>query len=162
MTRVEKAELIEELAGSFKSSNAIAVCDYKGLTVTQLETLRKDVRSRGGKVQVIKNTLASIALKNADKSGLELDGTNIFVWGDDQLDVAKAVADFAKGNKDFFVIKKGHFEGEAVEADHIEALSKMPSRDELIGMLLSVWTAPLRNMVTGLDNLAKKKAEEAE
>jgi len=161
MTRVEKATLIEELTESFKSSNAIAVCDYKGLTVSQLETLRKDVRKREGKVQVIKNTLASIALKNAEKDGLELDGTNIFVWGDDQLEVAKAVADFAKENKDLFVIKKGHFEGEAVEAGHIEALSKMPSRDELIGMLLSVWTAPLRNMATGLDNLSKKKAEEA-
>ena len=82
MTRVEKATLIDELTESFKSSNAIAVCDYKGLTVAQLESLRKDVRGRGGKVQVVKNTLASIALKNAEKDGLELDGTNIFVGGD--------------------------------------------------------------------------------
>jgi large subunit ribosomal protein L10 len=160
MTRAEKAGLIEDLTESFKSSDAIAVCDYKGLTVTQLETLRKDVRKRGGSVQVIKNTLASIALKNAEKEGLELDGTNIFIWGEDQLEVSKAVADFAKDNKELFIIKKGYFDGGAVEASHIEALSKLPGRDELIGMLLSVWTAPLRNMVTGLDNLAKKKAEE--
>jgi len=160
MTRVEKSELIDNLANIFKESSAIAVCDYKGLTVKNLENLRKLIREVGGQVQVVKNTLANLALTNAEKTGLELTGTNIFIWSDDQISLAKVVVKFAKDNEPF-VVKQGHFEGEAVDAAHIEAISKMPSREELLGMLLSVWTAPARNFVTGLDNLAKKKEEEA-
>lgn len=55
------------------------------------------------------------------------------------------------------VIKTGCLEGEVVDAKHIEAVSKLPSKEELIGMLLSVWTAPARYFVTGLDNLRKEK-----
>lgn len=55
------------------------------------------------------------------------------------------------------VVKSGYFEGEIVDAKHIEAVSKLPSKEELIGMLLSVWTAPARYFVTGLDNLRKQK-----
>jgi large subunit ribosomal protein L10 len=160
MTRVEKSELIDNLANCFKESSAIAVCDYKGLTVKDLENLRKQVKDVNGKVQVVKNTLANLALTNADKTGLELTGTNIFVWSDDQISLAKIIVKFAK-DKEAFVVKQGHFEGEAVDAKHIEAISKMPSREELLGMLLSVWIAPARNFVTGLDNLAKKKESEA-
>jgi large subunit ribosomal protein L10 len=160
MTRVQKSELVENLTNAFKESSAIAVCDYKGLTVVQLEALRKEIRGVGGSVQVVKNTLASIALKNSEKNDVELKDTNIFIWSNDQISLAKTVVKFAKDNN-AFAIKQGHFEGEAVDVAHIEAISKMPSRDELIGMLLSVWTAPIRNFVTGLDNLAKKKGEEA-
>jgi large subunit ribosomal protein L10 len=160
MTRVQKSELIETLSGSFKESSAIAVCEYKGLTVKSLEALRKSIREVGGQVQVVKNTLASLALNGAEKSGLELEGTNIFIWSDDQISLSKVIVKFAK-DEEAFAVKQGHYEGEAVDTAHIEAISKMPSRDELIGMLLSVWTAPARNFVTGLDNLAKKKEEEA-
>ena len=62
MTKAEKTTLIENLTADFKASNAIAVCDYKGLTVKQLESLRANAREQNVKVQVIKNTLALIAL----------------------------------------------------------------------------------------------------
>lgn len=161
MTKIEKAEIINLLTEAFKSSPAIVVCDYKGMSVSEFEGLRNQIRSMGGKVQVAKNTLASIALKNADKDGLTLKETNVFIWGDDSLELTKAVVKFASASKDKLVIKMGHVDGEAVDAAYIDALSKTPSKDELIGMLLSVWTAPLRGMVTGLDNLAKKKESEA-
>jgi large subunit ribosomal protein L10 len=160
MTRAQKSELIDTLTNGFKEANAIAVCDYKGLTVKSLESLRKEIREVGGHVQVVKNTLANLALNGAEKSGIELNGTNIFIWSEDQISLSKVIVKFAK-DEEAFAIKQGHYEGEAVDAAHIEAISKMPSRDELIGMLLSVWTAPVRNFVTGLDNLAKKKESEA-
>lgn len=159
MTKTQKQALVEDLTQDFSASNAIAVCDYKGLTVGKLEALRKSLRQKGAKVRVVKNTLAKIALENSQKDGLDLEGTNIFIWGEDQLEIAKAIADFAKLNSDFFSIKKGHFEGEIVDGAHIDALSKMPSKDELIGMLLSVWTAPMRYMVTGLDRLHTQKSQ---
>ena len=159
MTRSQKAEIIDNLSSSFKDAEAIAVCDYKGLTVSKLEELRNKVREINGQTQVVKNTLANIALKNAGKDSYELTETNILVWGDDSLQIAKVVANYAKDNKDLFKIKKAYMDGEFKDSEALIELSKMPGREELLGMLLSVWTAPLRGMVTGLDNLAKKLEE---
>ncbi|WP_416863057.1 50S ribosomal protein L10 [Helicobacter ganmani] len=157
MTKAEKTALIENLTAEFKASNAIAVCDYKGLTVKQLEVLRANAREQNVKVHVIKNTLALIALKNFGVEGLELKENNIFVWGEDQSSLAKTIFKFSDSVGGKLVVKSGYFEGEIVDAKHIEAVSKLPSKEELIGMLLSVWTAPARYFVTGLDNLRKQK-----
>ncbi|MGP1451053.1 MAG: 50S ribosomal protein L10 [Wolinella sp.] len=159
MTRNEKSQIIETLTAEFKVASAIAVCDYKGLTVRQFEALRKSARDNGAKVQVIKNTLASIALENADAKGLELKETNVFVWSEDQISLSKTIVKFAEGSNEKFKVKFGFYEGSIVNSAHIEAVSKLPSRDELIGMLLSVWTAPARYFVTALDNLKKQKEE---
>lgn len=156
MTKAQKAEVIDYLTSSFKETEAIAVCDYKGMTVKKLETLRNKVRAIGGNTQVVKNTLANIALKNAGKEGYDLSDTNIVVWANDQLQLAKTVAAFAKENADLFSVRKAYLDGAFKDADDLIALSKLPGREELLGMLLSVWTAPLRGMVTGLDNLSKK------
>ena len=101
MTRTEKAEFISSLTEEFKSSDGLIVCDYKGLNVKAIEALRNSARPEAVSVKVIKNTLASIAMKNAGIEGLELKDTNIFVWGDDQLAVTKVVATFAKTNPNF-------------------------------------------------------------
>jgi large subunit ribosomal protein L10 len=161
MTKAQKAEVIDFLTSSFKETEAIAVCDYKGLTVKELEELREKVREIGGHTQVVKNTLANIALKNAGKEGYDLNETNILIWGEDQLMIAKTVAKFAKDNDELFAIRKAYLDGEFKEAADLIALSKLPGREELLGMLLSVWTAPLRGMVTGLDNLSKKLEEQS-
>lgn len=159
MTRNEKTRIIEDLATGFKVSNAIAVCDYKGLSVKQLESLRLNARAADVKIQVVKNTLAAIALKNAGIEGLEFRDTNLFAWGEDQVALAKILSKFATDTNGKFAIKNGFFEGEVVDAKHIDVVSKMPSRDELLGMLLSVWMGPARYFVTGLDNLRKQKEE---
>lgn len=158
MTRTEKAEFIDSLTSEFKASDGLIVCDYKGLKTKSLEVLRNASRPDGIKVQVIKNTLAAIAMKNAGLEGLELKESNIFVWGEDQLAVTKVVSNFAKENPNF-VIKIGFAGGEVVDATKIEMLSKMPSRNELIGMLLSTWMAPITNFTIGLDALRAKKQE---
>ena len=161
MTKAQKAEVIDYLTSSFKETNAIAICDYKGLTVQKLESLREKVREIGGKTRVVKNTLADIAFKNAGKEGFDLNDTNILVWGEDQLQIAKTVANFAKENNELFVIKKSYLDGEFKDAADLIALSTLPGREELLGMLLSTWTAPIRMFVTGLDNLSKKTEEKS-
>ena len=157
MTKQEKQDLVQSLSSEFKDSNTLVVCDYKGLSVRKLETLRATARAANVRVQVIKNTLASIALKEAKYPELELKDTNIFIWGNEQISLSKLVMKFADDNKELFSVKMGCFDGEVVDTQHIVAISKLPSRDELIGMLLSVWTAPARYFVTGLDNLKKQK-----
>jgi len=160
LTRQEKVEIVTSLTEEFKSSEAVVVCDYKGLNVKALEALRLSAKDADVKVRVIKNTLASIALNNAEMSGLTLKDTNIFVWGADQLAVTKVAAKFAE-KTDLFVIKSAFIEGSIADAAKVEALSKMPSRDELIGMLLQVWNAPITNFTIGLDALRAKKEESA-
>ena len=151
MTRKEKAEFISSLTEEFKSSDGLIVCDYKGLKTKAIEALRNSARPEGINVQVIKNTLASIAMKNAGIEDLELKDTNIFVWGADQLAVTKIVASF--------IIRSGFAGGIVVDPAKVDALSKIPSRNELIGMLLSTWMAPITNFTIGLDALRAKKQE---
>lgn len=160
MTREEKVEIVNSLTEEFKASDALVVCEYKGLDVQSLESLRNAAREKNVKVRVIKNTLASIAIKNADIEDLNLKDTNIFVWGEEQLDVTKVVAKFAE-KSDIFAIKTAFIGGEIADAAKVEALSKMPSRDELLAMLLQVWNAPIQNFTVGLDALRRKKEEES-
>ena len=163
MLKSRKAELIAELTESFTDKAAVIVCDYKGLTVVQLETLRKNARAKDVKVQVIKNSLATVALGNAKMTGLELKNTNIFVWSEDVVAASKIAADFAsdKANEDKFVIKAGYLDGEAADLAKIEAFAKLPGREELLGMLAATWMAPITNMAVGIDALRQKKEEEA-
>nr|WP_317404840.1 50S ribosomal protein L10 [uncultured Helicobacter sp.] len=159
MTKQEKIQIVEYLSSEFKNASALIVCDYKGLQVSHLEELRRTSKAANIKVQVIKNTLASIALKNAEQPDLALKDTNIFLWADDQIALSKVVCKFADTHSEHFVLKTGLFDAQVVDTQHIVSVSKLPSKEELIGMLLSVWTAPARYFVTGLDNLKKQKEE---
>jgi large subunit ribosomal protein L10 len=158
MTKTKKAEVIEQLRVAFENTTAVVICDYKGLTVSDLEELRTAAKAKDTSVQVVKNTLATIALNNAGMSGVEIKDTNIFVWSDDVISASKIAADFAK-KSDKFVIKAGYLDGEAADADKIIAFSKLPGREELLGMLAATWMAPVANFTIGLDALRRQKEE---
>ena len=161
MTKQQKSEIINFLASEFKNSLAIVVCDYKGLTHKELENLRKEAKANNTKVQVAKNTLVTVAAKNAELGDIELSGTNIFLWSEDQISACKVADRFASTNKEKFAIKSGIIEGKISDASMVNAFAKLPSREELLGMLASVWMAPVRNFTIGLDALRRKKEEEA-
>ncbi|EEA6199534.1 TPA: 50S ribosomal protein L10 [Campylobacter jejuni] len=159
MTRREKVEIIAKLEEGFKASEAVVVCNYRGLSTKKLEELRNNARENNVKVQIIKNTLANIALNNSDKTGLVLKDTNIYLWGEDQLSVSKVAVKFEENN-DKFEIKTAHIEGEVADVAKVKALAKMPSRNELLAMLLQVWNAPITNFTIGLNALKNKKESE--
>jgi large subunit ribosomal protein L10 len=161
MTKIQKNEIIESLTAQFKSSEAIVAADYRGTSHKDLESLRVAAAEVGAKVQVAKNSLVSIALKNAGQEALELSGTTIFIWSDDQISACKAADKFAIANKDTFSIKSGVIEGKAADAATVNQFAKLPGREELLGMLASVWMGPVRNFTVGLDALRIKKEEEA-
>ncbi len=156
MTKSQKIELVSKLTESFKDSEAIVVCNYKGLHTKKLEELRNNAREMDVKVQIIKNTLANIALKNAGKDGMELRDTNIYLWGADQLSVSKVADKFSEANQSF-EIKTAFIDGEVTSVSKVKALAKMPSRSELLAMLLQVWNAPVTNFTIGLNALKNKK-----
>ncbi|MDK9693978.1 MAG: 50S ribosomal protein L10 [Sulfurimonas sp.] len=158
MTKTQKAEIIEVLSNEFKDAQGVIFCDYKGLSVSKLEALRKMARAKDAKVQVVKNTLATIALSKAELTGVTLKDTNILVWGADSIATSKIAADFAKDN-DKFVIKSAYIDREPADAAKVEAFAKLPGREELLGMLASVWMGPIRNFTIGLDALRQKREE---
>ena len=159
MTRSEKVEVIAKLEESFKASEAIVVCNYKGLSTKKLEELRNNARENGVEVKIIKNTLANIALNNSGKTGLVLKDTNIYLWGEDQLSVTKFAAKFEENN-DLFQIKTAFIDGEVADIAKVKALAKMPSHNELLATLLQVWNAPITNFTIGLNALKNKKETE--
>lgn len=158
MTKTQKAEVIDNLKTSFENTTAVVICDYKGLAVSDLEELRAAAKEKDTSVQVVKNTLATIALKSAGMEGVEIKDTNIFVWSDDVVAASKIAADYAKKN-DKFVIKAGYLDGEAADKSKIEAFAKLPGREELLGMLAATWMAPVANFTIGLDALRRQKEE---
>ena len=160
MLKSKKVEVIAELTTAFADTTAVVICDYKGLTVSELEELRSNARAKDTSVQVVKNTLATIALKNADMSGIEIKDTNIFIWGEDSVATSKVVSEFAKKNE-LFVIKSAYVDREASDAAKVEAFAKLPGREELLGMLAATWMAPVTNFTIGLNALKEKKEEEA-
>ena len=91
---------------------------------------------------------------------MTLKDTNIFIWGD-QLSATKVAAKFEETNSELFKIKTAHIDGEVASVEKVKALSKMPSRDELLAMLLQVWNAPIQNFTIGLNALKEKKEKSA-
>ena len=160
MTKTQKAEIIEVLSSEFKDAQSVIFCDYKGLSVSDIEGLRKLARTKEAKVQVVKNTLATIALEKAELTGVEIKDTNILVWGNDSVATSKVVSDFAKKN-DKFVIKSAYVDREVADAAKVEAFAKLPGREELLGMLAATWMAPLTCIGFGLNALKEKKEQEA-
>jgi len=161
MTRTEKEQLVAEMTADFKEAGAIIVCDYKGMTVPDLESVRAEAKAENNSVRVVKNTLASIALKNAGCDELALSETNLVIWGETQVLPCKIADKAATAFKEKFSIKTGLLEGKVADIETINAMAKLPTRDELIGMLLNVWNAPVQNFTIGLQALADKKDAEA-
>ena len=159
MKKAKKQEVVEQLTAEFTKDVSIYVCDYKGSKTKDLEGLRNAVREAEGKVQVVKNNLARIALAN---NGIEasFEENNIFIWGEDQITLAKLIVNYAKEHKDEFKVKSAVIEGEVKDSDYVIEVSKLPTKDELLGMVAYMMKAPLTKFAFGLQNLIEKKSEE--
>jgi len=148
MARADKAAAVAELAEEFRSSSAVVLTEYRGLTVKQLTELR---RSLGGNASyaVVKNTLTKIAAKDAGLEGLEehLAGPSAiaFVKGD-PVEVAKGLRDFARAHP-VLVIKGGVLDGKALSATEIGRLADLESREVLLARMAGAMTASLSGAV---------------
>lgn len=158
-----KQGVVSEIVEKMQRAQSVVVVDYKGVTVEQATNLRNKFREAGIDYKVYKNTLVRRAageLGKFEKFDEEnLVGTNAIAFGyDDAVAPAKIIADFAKANPQV-EFKMGYVEGEYYDAAGLAALSKIPSREELIAKLLGSLKAPVSNFVYLVDALAKKQAE---
>ena len=143
MDRAEKKELVAELNGIFSKTSVVVVAHYSGLTVAQLQKLRKQIREAGASVQVAKNRLAKIALEGTDVAtiGNLMKGPTLIAYSDDPVAAPKVVAAFAKDH-DKLVILGGAMGATALNADGVKALASLPSLDELRAKLVGLLNAP--------------------
>ena len=147
MDRAQKEKLVEELGQIFESSGVVVVAHYTGLTVAEMQDLRARARDAGGSVRVAKNRLAKIALegKPCENMANLLTGMTVLTYSEDPVAAAKVAEDFAKENKKFEIL--GGAMGEnALDRAGVEAVSKMPSREELIASIVGCIGAPASNI----------------
>jgi large subunit ribosomal protein L10 len=141
--RAEKKASIAALNETFKGSAVVVVAHYSGLTVAQLQTLRKQMRAAGASVKVAKNRLAKIALEGTDVASIAplLKGPTLIATSSDPIAAPKVAADFAKANEKF-VILGGAMGTTALNPDGVKALASLPSLDELRAKIVGLLVAP--------------------
>lgn len=158
----QKQQQVSEMSQALKSAASVVVVDYLGLTVAEVTELRKQLRESGVKMQVVKNTVLRRAAADAGIEGLDeaFVGPTAVVYSEEEVVApAKIVAEFAKDAK-ALEIKGGMIEGEVAPIEKIEALAKLPDREGLLSMLLSVLQAPVRNVAYAVKAVADAKEEE--
>ena len=143
MDRAEKKEAVATLHETFNKASVVVVAQYSGLTVAQMQRLRKQMRAAGAKVQVAKNRLAQIALKGTEVAAISplLKGPTLIAYSSDPVAAAKAAGGFAKDH-DKFVSLGGAMAKTALDVDGVKSLATLPSLDELRGKLLGLIAAP--------------------
>ncbi|BDV40761.1 50S ribosomal protein L10 [Methylocystis bryophila] len=127
----------------FSKTSVVVVAHYSGLTVAQMQKLRKQARAAGATVQVAKNRLVKIALdgESAASIGPLLKGPTLIAYSDDPVAAPKVAATFAKDH-DKFVILGGALGATALNPDGVKSLATMPSLDELRAKLVGLIQAP--------------------
>ena len=143
MDRTEKKELVATLSEVFKTTNVVVVAHYSGLTVAQMQTLRKQMKQAGASVKVAKNRLAKIALDGTDVASIAplMKGPTVIAYSGDPIAAPKVAVDFAKANEKF-VILGGAMGKTALNSDAVKALASLPSLDELRAKLVGLIQAP--------------------
>ena len=145
--RAQKEQLVDELGQIFESSGVVVVSHYAGLTVANMQDLRAKASNAGAAVRVAKNRLAKIALNDKPCASIAdlLTGMTVLTFSEDPVAAAKVAEDFSKDN-DNFVILGGAMGENALDRAGVTAVSKMPSRDELIATIVGMLGAPASNI----------------
>jgi large subunit ribosomal protein L10 len=143
-----KRETVAELTQEFQGSRASIVADYRGLTMSELTTVRRALRDKGIQYRVVKNRLAKIAATDAGIEELVplLEGpTAIALGGEDETVLARSFLDATRPYRTI-VVRGGVIGGRRIEADGVTRLATLPGRDVLLGQLAGGFASPLSTM----------------
>ncbi len=158
MAKVElKQPIVEEISANIKDAQSVVVVDYRGLTVEQDTQLRKELREAGITYKVYKNTMMNFAFKGTDCESLApvLEGPSaIAISKDDATAPARIIANFAK-KAPKLEIKAGVVEGTFYDANGMQAVAAVPSREELLSKLLGSLQSPITNLARVLNQIAE-------
>src|SRR5579875_1645862 len=158
--RPGKVAVVEEVREQFRDCDAAILTEYRGLKVKDLAALRRSLRQSGGEYKIYKNTLVTLAAREASLQDVEpmLTGpTGIAFVKGDAAAVAKALRDFARTNP-FLVVKGGVLGEKILGAAETSALADLPSREVLLAQLAGALAAPLQQMAGLLQALPRNLA----
>jgi large subunit ribosomal protein L10 len=157
--RAGKKAAVASLNEAFKATGVVVVAHYSGLTVAQMQTLRRQMKQAGGTVKVAKNRLAKIALEGTDVAAIGplLKGPTVIAFSGDPVAAPKVAVDFAKTNEQF-VILGGSMGKTALDLNGVKALASLPSLDELRAKLVGLIQAPATKIAQVINAPATKVA----
>jgi large subunit ribosomal protein L10 len=158
LNRDQKIDVISALNEAFSKAKFAVVADYRGLKVTELEKLRKNLRENDAQIQVAKNTLLRLAVKGTPCEGLSdsFTGTTAVAVGfKEPVGPAKALATFAS-EFNAFIIRSAVLDGKVLSVEDVVSLSKLPSREELLAKLLGTMNAVPTSFVRVLSAVPQK------
>ena len=160
MANSVKVEMVEELHDMFSRAKSAVVANYQGIDAEGITALRVHMRNRSVDFRVVKNTLARRAVKDTSLEvlGEDFKGPISILFGfEDAVAPAKALADFAKsGATKSPEVICGVVEGKKVSPGEVQALAELPSREELISQMLSVFQGPTTNFAGVFSSLLRK------
>ncbi len=158
----QKKHIVGEISDKLKNSVSTIVVDYRGLDVSEVTELRKQLREAGIDFKVYKNTMVRRAAEEAGLGGLNefLTGPNAIAFSSEEVVApAKILNNFAKEHE-ALEIKTGVIEGTITSVEDVKAIAELPNREGLLSMLLSVLQAPMRNFALATKAVADQKEEQ--
>ncbi len=160
-TRETKAKDLAALTESLQNSTSAMVVSFTKLTVSKDQEFRNSLREAGAKYQVVKNTLARIAVKGTDfeQATDAFKGVTAIAWTEnDPVVLSKAISKFMKDNADIYTFKTGVVDGKLVDLAQLTTIANLPSKEELISKLLYVLNAQAQRIVTVINAVPRDLA----
>jgi large subunit ribosomal protein L10 len=159
-TRAEKQEILNALTEGFQNSKSAMVVSFNKLTVAKDQEFRNQLRGVGAQYQVVKNTLARLAIKGTQLEGAteHFKGVTAVAWADDPVVLSKTVSKFVKDNGEVFTFKVGIVDGKVVNLGQVQEIASLPSKEELISKILFLLNAPAQRIATVINAVPRNLA----
>ena len=160
ISKDKKATLVADLTEILNDSKMVAYAKYEGLTVAELQELRKMAREMGVKIKVVKNRLVKVAMKEIaaykDTETTGLVGQLLYAIGtDEDFDAAKVLAKFAKTHDKMELIGGFNSEGATLSKEEVTTLGNLPTKNELIAQIVDTLLSGVNGIVSGLEKHAE-------
>ena len=155
MPTQEKVDTVAELKERLERATIVVSSEYRGLTVKEMQALRRKLREGGFEVKVIKNTLLRLAAEQAGQPEVTriVEGpTALALAFGDVIEAAKAVTDYAQTAPQAFKLRGGYLEGSVLSANDLKDLTKIPPKPVLLAQFMGQMNSPLQNFIGLLDS----------
>lgn len=156
LTRQQKEEIVQHMQTAVSEATSVVFMSFDGLTLEDMNTLRDKLFEAGCSLRVIPKRLLRLAMQQSSLAfdPTEHDGQIAVAWGSDAVSPSKVVFEFAKENE-AIQIRAGVLEGDIVGLEQVNALAKLPTREQLLGQVVSVMAGPMRGFVGVLSGVPR-------
>ena len=153
-----KSQIVASIVEKIKNAKSVVLVDYKGLTVAQDTEFRTEFRKANCEYKVLKNTMVRRAFNELGVTSFDndLNGPTAFAFGQDETSAAKVAVESCKKYNDVISVKSGYVDGGYFDKAGVEALSQMPSKEQLIAKMLGSLQAPISNFVGALSGITRQ------